>query len=90
VKLLALLLAFALTAFAQLQVDPGIASEIAKIKAIDNHAHPVLPAPGDTEYDALPVEHMEPYTEPIRMRGGAPLPASHLFDAPDKREGYPS
>ena len=89
-KLLALLLAFALTAFAQLQVDPGIASEIAKIKAIDNHAHPVLPAPGDTEYDALPVEHMEPYTEPIRMRGGAPLPASHLFDAPDKREGYPS
>jgi predicted TIM-barrel fold metal-dependent hydrolase len=90
VKLLALLLAFALTAFAQLQVDPGIASEIAKIKAIDNHAHPVLPAPGDTEYDALPVEHMEPYTEPIRMRGGAPLPASHLFDAPDKREGYPN
>jgi len=90
VKLLAFLLALAPLASAQLQIDPAIGAEIAKIKAIDNHAHPVLPAAGDTEYDALPVEHMEPYTEPMRMRGGAPLPASHLFDAPDKRDGYPS
>ena len=47
-------------------------AEIAKIKAIDNHAHPVLPAAGDTGYDALPVEHMDPYTEPIRTRAGSP------------------
>jgi hypothetical protein len=59
-KLLALLLALAPFVSAQLQIDPVIAAEIAKIKAIDNHAHPVLPAAGDTEYDALPVEHMDP------------------------------
>jgi len=64
-KLISLLLLLAPFAGAQLQIDPGIAAEIAKIKAIDNHAHPVRPALGgvqDTDYDALPVENMEPYT----------------------------
>ncbi len=56
-------------------MDPAIAAEIAKIKTIDNHAHPVLPAAGDTGYDALPVEHMDPYTEPVRTRAGSPLAA---------------
>jgi uncharacterized protein len=101
-KLFALLLA--LTPFAgaqqQLQVDPAIAAEIAKIKAIDNHAHPVLPAPGDTGYDALPVEHMDPYTEPVRPRAGSPLAAEasrQLFGnaqkrdlIEQKRDGYPN
>jgi hypothetical protein len=43
----------------QAAVDPQLAAEIAGIKAIDNHAHPVLAAPGDREFDALPVDHME-------------------------------
>lgn len=74
-KLLALLVALASSAAAQIQVDPAIAAEIAKIKAIDNHGHPVLPTPGDTGYDALPVEHMDPYTEPIRTQAGSPAAA---------------
>jgi predicted TIM-barrel fold metal-dependent hydrolase len=98
-KLLVLLAACAPFAGAQLQIDPAIAAEIAKIKAIDNHAHPVLPAAGDTGYDALPVDHMEPYTEPVRTRSGSPLaaeatrqlfrgtPRQEVID--QKREGYP-
>jgi len=95
-KLISLLLALAPFAGAQIQIDPGIATEIAKIKAIDNHAHPVLPAAGDTEYDALPVEHMDPYTEPVRMRAGSPSAtevSTHGFGAAmirQKGEGYPN
>ncbi len=99
-KLLALLLALATFAAAQIQIDPEIAAEIAKIKAIDNHAHPVLPAAGDTGYDALPVEHMDPYTEPVRTRAGSPLvadasrelfhgtPRQQVID--QKRSDYPN
>ena len=72
-----LFLAFALAAYAQLPVDPQLAAEIAKIKAIDNHAHPVRPVfnPNDKDsgYDALPVEVLEPYTEPVRTREGNPI-----------------
>lgn len=99
-RLLALLLALTPFAGAQLPIDPAIATEIAKIKAIDNHAHPVLPAPGDTGYDALPVENMEPFTEPIRTRAGSPLAAEasrQLFGGAtrrsvieQKRDAYPS
>lgn len=53
-------------------VDPQLSAEIARIKAIDHHAHPVRPAaPGatpDTDYDALPVETLAPQTDPVRMR----------------------
>ena len=56
-------------------VDPQLASEIARIKAIDHHAHPVRPAsPGqtpDTDYDALPVETLEYQTNPVQMRPGS-------------------
>ncbi len=57
-------------------VDPQLASEIARIKAVDNHAHPVRPtlegeAP-DHEYDALPVESLEPQSDTIRTRPTAP------------------
>src|SRR5258708_22390237 len=53
-------------------IDPQLAREIAQIKAIDHHAHPVRPtsvgeAP-DTDYDALPVESLAPQSDPIRMR----------------------
>ena len=97
---LALLGALASFASAQLRIDPAIATEISKIKAIDNHAHPVLPAPGDTGYDALPVEHMEPFTEPERTRAGSPLAAEasrQLFGDRRRQEiidqnraGYPN
>lgn len=91
---------------AQLPTDPQLASEIAKIKAIDNHAHPVRPTWGsdkDSDYDALPVESMDPYTEPVRTRDGSglALQASRALFGPatdykarrrqlmeEKREGY--
>jgi hypothetical protein len=57
-------------------IDPQIAQEIAGIKAIDNHAHPVRPTtPGekpDDEFDALPVDNLEPQSDPIRQRPTAP------------------
>ena len=55
-------------------VDPDLAAEIAQIKAIDNHAHPVRVMPKgqqDRFFDALPVEHMEPASDPLAMRPGA-------------------
>jgi uncharacterized protein len=76
--LLAVLTTFGFSASAQLQIDPGIEAEVFKIKAIDNHAHPVRPVWSgnpDTDYDALPVENMEPFTEPVRTRAGTPLAA---------------
>ena len=74
---LVLILALPRFAGAQLSIDPQLSAEIAKIKAIDNHAHPVRPVfdgqDKDTEFDALPVDVMEPYTEPVRTREGSPL-----------------
>jgi predicted TIM-barrel fold metal-dependent hydrolase len=58
--------------------DPDLAAEIGLIKAIDNHAHPVrmVPngAPPDREFDALPVDNMEPQSDPVNLRpGSAPV-----------------
>jgi predicted TIM-barrel fold metal-dependent hydrolase len=55
----------------QAAIDPQLAAEIANIKAIDNHAHPVLAAEGDREFDALPVDNMEPQSDPVSLRPGA-------------------
>ncbi len=55
----------------QLGVDPEIARTIASFAAIDNHAHAVLPPPNDAtdrEFDALPVDNMEPQTDPVAWR----------------------
>jgi hypothetical protein len=49
-------------------VDPQIAQQIAAIRAIDHHAHPPLPDPADRDFDALPVEMLEPQTDPLRLR----------------------
>jgi hypothetical protein len=52
-----------------------IAEEIARIRAIDNHAHPVRvvgPGEQDREFDALPVDNMEPSSDPVYLRPGAP------------------
>jgi hypothetical protein len=56
-------------------VDPALATEIQRIRAIDNHAHPVRPALGgapDREFDALPVDNMEPSSDPLAFRPNAP------------------
>ena len=57
-------------------VDPELRAEIASIKSIDNHAHPVRPVAAgeaaDTEYDALPVENLEAQSDPVRLRSGTP------------------
>jgi uncharacterized protein len=76
-----LLTACAPTSDRNARIDPQLGAEIAKIQAIDNHAHPVRPvSPGekpDDEYDALPVETLEPQSDPVRNRPGAP----ELLDA---------
>lgn len=57
-------------------VDPQIRDAIAKIKAIDNHAHPVRPTLAsdkpDDGYDALPVETLEPQSDPELQRTATP------------------
>jgi uncharacterized protein len=61
-----------------LSIDSPLAAQIAIIPAIDNHAHPMLSPPDlatDRNFDALPVDNMDPYTEPAGMR--AELPALH-------------
>ena len=64
----------------QASIDPEIARTIAAVFAIDNHAHPVLPPPNDgtdREFDALPVDNMEPQTDPVAWRADNPqLPAA--------------
>lgn len=56
---------------AQTTADPQILAEIEKIKAIDNHAHPLryvaAGEPADDEYDALPLEGLEPFGLPPRI-----------------------
>ncbi len=93
------------TVFSQLAIDPQLAAAIAKIKAIDNHAHPVRVTGAnekDTDYDALPVEVMEPYTDPLRSRPGNPdvlaasralfggLPQSKQKVKQEKGDAYPA
>jgi hypothetical protein len=59
----------------QASIDPEIGRTIAAMSAIDNHAHPVLPPPNDgtdREFDALPVDNMEPQTDPVAWRADNP------------------
>jgi uncharacterized protein len=56
-------------------IDPEILSAVQRIQAIDNHAHPVraiLNGPPDREFDALPVDNMEPQSDPLALRSNAP------------------
>jgi uncharacterized protein len=56
---------------AQSAVDRDLLAEIFKIKAIDNHAHPLkYVAPGekpDDEFDALPLDAIGPIPLPVRL-----------------------
>jgi len=58
------------------EADAGLVTEIEGIRAIDNHAHPVrVTASGeqpDRDFDALPVDNMEPQSDPVNLRPGAP------------------
>src|SRR5262245_35445314 len=55
----------------QTGIDQDFFNEIFKIKAIDNHAHPLkYVAPGekaDAEYDALPLDAIEAFPLPLRL-----------------------
>ncbi len=56
---------------AQTVADPSLLAEISKIKAIDNHAHPLKyvaeDEKSDDEYDALPLEAIEAFPLPLRL-----------------------
>jgi hypothetical protein len=71
--------------------DPDLAAEIGRIKAIDNHAHPMRivsnGAAPDREFDALPVDNMEPQSDPVNLRPGSALimeAAKTLYGATSK------
>ena len=51
--------------------DPELLREIGRIRAIDHHAHPVSTAAHDRDFDALPVDDMEPQSDPVYLRPGA-------------------
>ena len=86
-------LALAACSREQPAVDPQLAAAISGIKAIDNHAHPVLAAAGDREFDALPVDNMESQSDAAALRPGAfRTPFTAESKAAAKREhgdGYP-
>lgn len=72
--------------------DPELEREIEQIKAIDNHAHPVrLTGAGeepDRDFDALPVDNMEPMSDPVNLRAGAPAiadAARELYGSADRQ-----
>src|SRR5450631_1181673 len=71
-----LVIGFSLTACSKPPVDPGLEKYIAGIKAVDNHAHPMLQLPAgskpDSDYDALPLDALPPMTLPARLRGDHP------------------
>ena len=60
----------------QAGVDRDLLSDIMKIKAIDNHAHPVkyVPEgePPDTEFDALPLDAIAAFPLPVRLSPANP------------------
>lgn len=76
-----------ITIHAQTPADPTLLDEINKIKAIDNHAHPLrYVAPGekpDDEFDALPLEAIDLFPLPLRLSPANPefIKAWKLFYA---------
>ena len=66
-----ILVAASSVAYSQSGVDRDLLNDINKIKAIDNHAHPVkyvaAGEPADTEFDALPLDAIPPFPLPVRL-----------------------
>lgn len=56
---------------AQTPVDSALLAYINTIRAVDSHAHPMRPvaagAPADTEFDALPLDGIPPFSVPHRL-----------------------
>jgi uncharacterized protein len=56
---------------AQAGIDRDLLADIMKIRAIDNHAHPVKYVadgePADTEFDALPLDAIAAFPLPVRL-----------------------
>jgi uncharacterized protein len=79
IRIAAALALLAAPGAAQTPIDSGLAAYIATIRAIDNHAHPMLPvapgggAPADTDYDALPLDGIPPFPIPWRLTLAAPV-----------------
>ena len=78
-------------AAAQAPIDQALASYIASIRAIDNHAHPMRPiqggAPADSEFDALPLDGIPPFPVAWRLRLDNPewrVAESALFSIPNR------
>lgn len=69
--LLACVCLVALHIHAQTRADGDLLNEISRIKAIDNHAHPLkyvaAGAKPDDEFDALPLDALEPFPLPLRL-----------------------
>src|SRR5690349_24999504 len=70
-NVIAVLIIVSTPVIAQYSADPQLLNEINKIKAIDNHAHPLrYVAEGDKpddEYDALPLEAIPLFPLPLRL-----------------------
>jgi hypothetical protein len=73
--------------------DPGLLAEIRQIRAIDNHSHPVRVTsagePPDRGFDALPVNNMEPQSDPVNLRPHAPAIAAAaraLYGSPGEKQ----
>ena len=70
---------------ARTTTESQLLEEIGRIKAIDNHAHPAAVVgegdKPDDEFDALPLDALEPFPSPVRLRPGNPEYASawHAF-----------
>lgn len=87
-------LAAALPADAQAPVDSALLHYIEGIRAIDDHAHPMLPvalgAPADTDFDALPLGGIPAFDVPARLRPDDPIWHSAqqaLYGIPATRQG---
>ncbi|MBZ5580301.1 MAG: amidohydrolase [Acidobacteriia bacterium] len=76
---------------APVAADPEILAAVQGIRAIDHHAHPVrnvLQGPPDRDFDALPVDHLEPASDPLALRPNFPLTAEatrQLFGSPSRK-----
>jgi predicted TIM-barrel fold metal-dependent hydrolase len=72
---LALLLFLPPPSAAAQAADPALAAEVARIKAIDHHAHPLRftrEGEEDREFDALIPDALEPFPLPARLRSDNP------------------
>jgi uncharacterized protein len=53
--------------------DSQLAAFIASIRAVDNHTHVNSVTPGDSDYDALPLDPIAPFELPVRIRNESPI-----------------